>query len=76
MDGDLSLVSPRSRCRVSPALKVFSSDAYNSSILKLVVHAQRTIGSNDYIGEVEDRVDVLLGQKSDEHRRAFSLIPS
>jgi hypothetical protein len=69
MDGDLPFVSLASRYRVTPQLRVLSSDACNSSLLKLEVYAQRTIGSNDYIGEVEERVQVLLGQKGDRHCR-------
>jgi hypothetical protein len=74
MDGDLLFVSLASRYRVTPQLKVLSSDAYNSSALKLEVYAQRTIGSNDYIGEVEERVEVLLGQKGDGQRRNCPLL--
>jgi hypothetical protein len=37
--------------------------------LKLEVYARRKIGSDDNIGEMEERVEVLLAQKSEGHHR-------
>lgn len=45
--------------------KYLPSEAHKSSILKLEVYAQRKVGSSDYIGEMEERIEVLLAQKSE-----------
>jgi hypothetical protein len=69
MDRDLSFVSPVSTYGVTPQLNTLSSDAHDSSILKLEVYARHKISSDDNIGEMEERVEVLLAQKSNGHPR-------
>ena len=69
MDGDFSLVSPLSTYRVMPRLRVPSSDASNSSALKLEVYARRNIVSDDLIGEMEETIEILLGQKGERARQ-------
>jgi hypothetical protein len=52
------------------------SDVQASSVLELHVYAQRHLGSDDYIGGIKERADVLLAQGIAGRQFPFTFRPA